>query len=47
MIKEDHEMISEGSDRDLSQVQDQEDQEDLGPIWATSKMSGMSNGEQG
>ena len=28
-------MISEGSDRDLSQVQDQEDQEDLGDVWVT------------
>ena len=35
MIREDHEMISEGSDRDLSQVQDQEDQEDLGDVWVS------------
>ena len=35
MIREDHEVISEGSDRDLNQVQDQEDQEDLGDVWVS------------
>ena len=35
MIRENHEVISDGSDHDLNQVQDQEDQEDLGDVWVS------------
>ena len=35
MVWEDHEMISEGSDRDLGQDQDQEDQGDLEDVWVS------------